>query len=251
MTSQNSRPATLERSLSAVSGWFALAICIALLLGGVATVIIGAVHGAEISGASLAGHIVAGILAILLASLLMAGFFTLQPNEARVLILFGHYRGTVRESGFHWANPFYARSRGAAPSRSGDSSEPGRPGIGSIPFGRITATLQGAGMSLSTKISLRAKNFATETLKVNDKRGNPVEIAAIVIWRVQDTAQAAFDVEDYEEYVEMQSETALRHCEPLRLRPRRGKRDHPAQRRGGSLPGAARRNSRSGWPKRA
>jgi regulator of protease activity HflC (stomatin/prohibitin superfamily) len=99
------------------------------------------------------------------------GFFALQPNEARVMILFGAYRGTVRQSGFHWANPFMSR----------------------IP------------------LSLRARNLNGDKLKVNDKRGNPIEIAAVVVWRVQDTAQAIFDVDNFENYVRVQSESAVRH----------------------------------------
>ena len=114
------------------------------------------------------------------------GHFTLQPNEARVLILFGAYKGTVRTSGFWWANPFYARATNAT-----------------------------GGSTLSAKISLRMRNFNSEKLKVNDKRGNPVEIAAVVVWRVQDTAKAAFDVDAYESYVHIQSEAAIRHIASL------------------------------------
>jgi len=121
------------------------------------------------------------------------GYFTLQPNEGRVLILFGSYKGTVRRSGFHWANPFYSRSRGG--QRLGDILRSVRADLGS---------------AKSTKLSLRAHNFNSETLKVNDKRGNPVEIAAVVVWRVADTAQAVFDVEDYQSYVQVQSEAAIR-----------------------------------------
>jgi regulator of protease activity HflC (stomatin/prohibitin superfamily) len=102
------------------------------------------------------------------------GYFTLQPNQARLLVLFGQYKGTVRQSGFHWANPFYSR----------------------LP---------------KLEISLRARTLTVEKLKVNDKQGNPIEIAAVVVWRVEDTAQAAFDVDDYVSYVHTQSETALRH----------------------------------------
>jgi len=116
----------------------------------------------------------------LLGLLMPGGYFTLQPNQARVLILFGAYKGTVRESGFHWANPFYSRTKG------------------------LGASL------LPTKLSLRARNFSSDALKVNDKRGNPVEIAAVVVWRVENTAQAVFDVEDYASYVEIQSESAIR-----------------------------------------
>jgi regulator of protease activity HflC (stomatin/prohibitin superfamily) len=87
------------------------------------------------------------------------------------MVLFGSYRGTVRDSGFHWANPFYTR----------------------------------------LKVSQRARNLEGERLKVNDKRGNPIEIAAVVVWRVEDTAQALFDVDNFEHYVKVQSESAVRH----------------------------------------
>ena len=136
------------------------------------------------------------------------GFFTLQPNEARVLILFGAYKGTVRHSGFHWANPLYARNRGNVP---GAAPVPKRVKIGPLSMSDGTTTRP----KLTTKLSLRAHNFNSETLKVNDKRGNPVEIAAVVVWRVEDTAQAVFDVEDYESYVQVQSESAIRSIASL------------------------------------
>ena len=99
------------------------------------------------------------------------GFFMLQPNEAAVLTLFGHYLGTERANGLRWTLPWNLRKR----------------------------------------VSVRARNHSVETLKVNDKRGNPVEIGAVVVWRVEDTAQASFDVEDFENFVRVQSESALRH----------------------------------------
>ena len=102
---------------------------------------------------------------------LMFGYFTLQPNMSAVLILFGNYVGTVRTSGFHWANPFYSKR----------------------------------------KVSLRAQNLAGDTLKVNDLRGNPIEISLVVVWQVTNTAKAVFDVEDHSDYVRVQSEAALRH----------------------------------------
>lgn len=113
---------------------------------------------------------------LLLGFVLVArGFFTLQPNEASVLTLFGSYVGTVRTAGFRWTNPFNSRQ----------------------------------------KISLRARNFNSDRLKVNDKRGNPVEIGCVVVWRVSDTAQATFDVDRYETYVHIQSESAMRHLASL------------------------------------
>ena len=101
----------------------------------------------------------------------LSGLYMLQPNEAAILLLFGAYKGTDRTEGLRWANPFYKKQ----------------------------------------KISLRAHNLASDRLKVNDKRGNPIEIAAAIVWRVQDTAQASFDVENYEEYVRIQAESAVRH----------------------------------------
>lgn len=99
-----------------------------------------------------------------------AGFLVVQPNEARVLIFFGKYIGSVRDDGFWWANPF----------------------------------------TVKKKVSLRIHNFNSEKLKVNDLNGNPVEIAAVVVWRVVDTARATFDVENYQQFVNIQSETAVR-----------------------------------------
>ena len=134
---------------------------------------------------------------------LMTGFFTLQPNQARVLVLFGKYRGTVRNSGFHWANPLY-------------SSGPGGRRVRQLAemISKLEDAKSGTQRKRSlarNKISLRARTINGEKLKVNDKRGNPIEIAAVIVWRVQDTAQAMFDVDDYELYVETQSESALRH----------------------------------------
>jgi regulator of protease activity HflC (stomatin/prohibitin superfamily) len=112
------------------------------------------------------------IVACALAIAFIAGgFFMLQPNQAGVLTLFGSYLGTERESGLRWTLPWNIRKR----------------------------------------VSVRARNQNIETLKVNDKRGNPVEIGAVVVWRVEDTAQALFDVEDFENFVRVQSESALRH----------------------------------------
>jgi regulator of protease activity HflC (stomatin/prohibitin superfamily) len=110
-------------------------------------------------------------LVLVLAIILSKGLFILQPNESALLLFFGSYQGTVRKTGFRWTNPFCRR----------------------------------------LKISLRARNLVSEILKVNDRLGNPVEIAGIVVWRIADTAQARFDVENYEQYVRIQIEAAIRH----------------------------------------
>lgn len=115
--------------------------------------------------------VLAGLLLLLLTPFVLRGLVLVNPNQSRVIVLFGRYRGTLRQDGFFWVNPFASRRR----------------------------------------ISLRAHNFNSDKLKVNDLRGNPIEIGAVVVWRVRDTAQAAFDVEDFESYVEVQTESALRH----------------------------------------
>jgi len=116
-------------------------------------------------------QIIAALVVIAITAVLLAGVFTVSPNQGRVLQLFGAYKGTARQPGLRWANPFYTK--------------------------RV--------------LSLRVRNFETAKLKVNDKRGNPIEIAAVVVWRVVDTAEAAFQVDNYENYVHVQSEAALRN----------------------------------------
>jgi regulator of protease activity HflC (stomatin/prohibitin superfamily) len=153
-----------------------------------------------------AGLIFVALLISALGVLSLRGHFSLQPNEARVLILFGQYHGTVRDSGFHWANPFYSRYRGRVPSKGQWRPD----SVANAHIGGRSATGITGQQWWPSKLSLRANNFNSPTLKVNDKRGNPVEIAAVVVWRVQDTAMAVFDVEDYASYVAVQSESALR-----------------------------------------
>ncbi|WP_081995168.1 SPFH domain-containing protein [Deinococcus radiopugnans] len=114
------------------------------------------------------------LLSVVLGALLffaVIGFFIVQPNQAKVLTLFGRYVGTERRNGMYWTNPLTVRKN----------------------------------------VSLRIRNFNSERLKVNDLSGNPIEIAAVIVWRVVDSARATFDVEDYAEFVAIQSETALRH----------------------------------------
>jgi regulator of protease activity HflC (stomatin/prohibitin superfamily) len=124
-----------------------------------------AVRSNDVGVAVLAATVVA------LSSLGFAGLFTVAPNEGRVLQLFGAYRGTAKQEGLRWANPFYTKKR----------------------------------------ISLRVRNFESAHLKVNDTDGNPIEIAAIVVWRVMDTAEAVFEVDDYEHYIKVQTESAVRN----------------------------------------
>jgi regulator of protease activity HflC (stomatin/prohibitin superfamily) len=191
-------PEVIRRPLS---GWPMLPLNFALLLGGIVVMVLG-FHSAA-THHRFSWLIALGPFLSLLGIVSLCGHFTLQPNEARVLILFGKYCGTARESGFFWANPFYARARARVPL---NGAEPVR-----NQHGRAVVPHR----TLGAKISLRARNFISEKLKVNDKRGNPIEIAAVIVWRVADTARAAFDVDDFESYVQIQSESAIRHLASL------------------------------------
>jgi regulator of protease activity HflC (stomatin/prohibitin superfamily) len=195
---------TREITRSALSGWPMLALNILILLGGIALFVAGVRAAAEHDRFSWL--IVVGPLLEMAGIFSLFGHFTLQPNEARVLILFGDYHGTARESGFFWANPLYSRIRSRIPTTGADATSHKHPSMGFNVSSYRT---------LGTKISLRARNFISDKLKVNDKRGNPVEIAAVVVWRVADTARAAFDVDDFESYVQIQSESAIRHIASL------------------------------------
>ena len=115
--------------------------------------------------------IIGCVIATIVATFLMAGLFVVNPNEAKVLQLFGAYSGTVKNPGLRWANPFYTKKR----------------------------------------VSQRVRNFESAKLKVNDNEGNPIEIASVVVWRVVDTAEAVFEVDDYNNYVKVQTEAALRN----------------------------------------
>ena len=193
------------------SGWFFLVVALLLLAGDI-YLLIHAFAGIQRYGQPLFLPLAAGALGLPVWIICLTGFFTLQPNEARVLLLFGDYKGTVRESGFHWGNPFYSNGKsGAVAAAAG--AEGRAKGTNLQAF--IAAARAGRQGLSRNKISLRARTLNGGQLKVNDKRGNPIEIAAVVIWRVQDTAQAMFDVDDYEHYVETQAESALRHIASL------------------------------------
>ena len=185
----NQTVANQERTGATLNGW----VMLVLLLGVIALSVAGLARFGEDNPLPF-------VLTIALAGFLLSGLFTLQPNEARVLVLFGNYHGTVRREGFHWANPLYSNGheRGAwhrkLQAGAGKTPTP----TAHRPLGR-------------NKISLRARTFNIERLKVNDRRGNPIEIAAVLVWKVHDTAQAMFDVDDYDDFVHTQSESALRH----------------------------------------
>jgi len=195
-----------EQVVRVQNGWVMLVLLIAALLANVGLMVFSIKDGVETTGEPHGGLLAIAAIAMPIVVLLLTGFFTLQPNQARVLVLFGAYKGTVRTAGFHWGNPFY--SRGPQGSSSFQARIAAAKGIATAPASE-QKTLG------SNKISLRARTLNGDKLKVNDKRGNPIEIAAVVVWRVEDTAQAMFDVDNYQNYVPIQSESALRHLASL------------------------------------
>lgn len=152
-----------ETIFNPIGGGLMVFVTLLVFAGAIASFILGGVQREP-------ALIVAGVFLLLAFVLTLPGFFVVEPNLGRALVLFGKYRGTVRPSGFYWTNPFTSKK----------------------------------------KISLRAHNLNGKTLKVNDLLGNPIEIAAIVVWQVRDSAQALFDVEQFDHFVDVQSESAVR-----------------------------------------
>lgn len=153
--------------IASLGGWFAWSA-----IQGLTEVLERGVRVADFLGGELAAELGAWLGAILIAVVIpsLSGFFTVEPNQAVVLVCFGRYVGSVREAGFWWTNPFTTKRR----------------------------------------VSLRVRNFNSKQLKVNDAQGSPIEIAAVVVWQVIDSAKSRFAVDDYEEFVAIQSETAIR-----------------------------------------
>ncbi len=149
-----------EREIHAISGWGPLILLFVVILGCIGGIIVGPV-----------AIKVACAVVMLVSIILLCGLFMVNPNEGRVLQLFGRYMGTAKTEGLRWANPFYTEKR----------------------------------------VSLRVRNFETNRMKVNDIDGNPIEIGAIVVWKVVDTAEATFQVDSYEGFVKIQSEAAVRN----------------------------------------
>ncbi len=158
-----------EKVVRALNGWATLFAILAMYAAsgwGIYQSVL-----AESSGGSFGWILTASVAGVTLAGVFSGGFFIVEPNGSKVLLLFGSYKGTVKGTGFHWTNPFMSKR----------------------------------------SVSLRARTLNGERLKVNDVTGNPVEIATIIVWQVTDTYAASFEVDNYEQYVNLQSETALRH----------------------------------------
>ncbi|WP_312706230.1 SPFH domain-containing protein [Stenotrophomonas sp.] len=158
-----------EKSLSSLNGLGTLAVSLLAALAGAALFVLGVAAKAS-TGAPNLLMMLGGLLLVVAAVLVLAGLYTVQPNQAAVLSLFGKYVGTVKDNGLRWNNPFYSKRR----------------------------------------VSQRVRNFESGKLKVNELDGSPIEIAAVIVWQVVDASEAVYNVDDYESFVHIQSESALR-----------------------------------------
>jgi len=158
-----------EKSLSSLNGLGTLAVALLVALAGAALFVLGVTAKASVGSPNLLLMLL-GALLVVLGVFTLAGLYTIQPNQAAVLSLFGKYVGTVKDNGLRWNNPFYAKRR----------------------------------------VSQRVRNFESGKLKVNELDGSPIEIAAVIVWQVVDASEAVYNVDDYESFVHIQSESALR-----------------------------------------
>jgi len=183
-----------EKEFYPVSGWVPLSLLPVGLLFGV-YLLVSSLSSLSMLGGPLAIlWFVVAVLMLLACVIGVAGFLAIQPNEARVLLLFGKYVGTVRASGFFWANPFYTKRAISLRIRNFETG----------------ATHTAEQKDAMGKISQQRSRTAGRPSKVNDRDGNPIDISAVVVWKVVETAEAMFEVDDYQDFVAVQSEAALR-----------------------------------------
>ena len=182
-----------EKDFRPMAGWLPLFLCIPAFPAG-AWLTIASIRWLKDGDPALI-TLLAGIGLLLVAAIGMGGFMAIPPNQARALLLFGNYRGTVRRSGFFWVNPFFSKRKISLRVRNFET--------GSI---HTPERKDAAG-----KVIQERSRTLGRPSKVNDRDGNPIEISAVVVWRVVDTAEALFEVDDYEDFVAVQSEAALRN----------------------------------------
>lgn len=184
-----------ERIYKPTAGWFPLLVFVAVIVIAV-TCFITTLANADTLGGGLTLFMVIGSIVFAVGSVIgLCGLMAIAPNQARVLLLFGEYKGSVTESGFFWVNPFYTKKKISLRVRNFET------GSTSTPEKKDAA---GTVIANKTRTSGRPS-------KVNDRDGNPIEISAVVVWKVVNTAEALFEVDDYEDFVAVQSESALRN----------------------------------------
>ncbi len=177
-----------ERPFKPLSGWGPLIVVLVLVVLSIWSLL------SFLVSASVLSNLMASIFCLVTSMVMVFGFMAVAPNDSRVLLLFGDYRGTVTTSGFFWVNPFYSKKKLSLRVRNFETGST-----------RSPAQTNEAGKVIQAETRSSGKPS-----KVNDRDGNPIEISAVVVWKVVDTAEALFEVDDFEHYVEVQSEAALR-----------------------------------------
>jgi regulator of protease activity HflC (stomatin/prohibitin superfamily) len=184
-----------EKTYSPLNGWFPLFVTLLMIVGGPWLIISKAIALGTSGGGQNLLLMLSGILITILGILSIFGFMAIQPNQARVLLLFGKYKGSALQSGFFWVNPFFTKKKISLRIRNFETGSIHQPEQKSAQGQVIKAKSRTAG----------------RPSKVNDRDGNPIEISAVVVWRVVNTAEALFEVDDFEDFVAVQSEAALRN----------------------------------------
>jgi len=179
-----------ERPYNALSGWIPLIVTFGFLAGSITLFL----SLASADPDQIPFRLVAAIALVPTFVVSMAGFIAVPPNTARVLLLFGHYKGSIKESGFYWVNPFFSKKKLSLRVRNFETG----------------STRTSDKKNEMGQVSEKGTRTSGKPSKVNDRDGNPIDISAVVVWRVVETAEALFEVDDYQHFVEVQSEAALR-----------------------------------------
>jgi regulator of protease activity HflC (stomatin/prohibitin superfamily) len=205
-----------EKILKPGAGWGPLFLCLLAILSAIPLIVCAAIFGEDKGPIVVVPCIVGAIAAVFGGFLGLFGLMAVQPNEARVLVLFGEYNGTVNDSGFYWVNPFYSKKRVSLRIRN---------------FETGSTTTPEKKDNQGNVVQHKSRTHGRPS-KVNDRDGNPIEISAVVVWKVVNTAEAMFEVDDYEDFVAVQSEAALRS---LASRHPYDSEDHEISLRGSTL----------------
>jgi len=184
-----------EKPYKPVTGWLPLIVTIALAIAGPYLFITGVIGINFPGGAGFVLRVILGVFLFALAFVSMFGYMAIAPNQARVLLLFGAYKGSALTSGFYWVNPFFSKKKISLRVRNFETGSTHTP----------------EQKSEAGRVLQKASRTSGRPSKVNDRDGNPIEISAVVVWRVVNTAEALFEVDDFEDFVEVQSESALRN----------------------------------------
>lgn len=183
-----------EKTIKPMAGWVPLGIFLSMMLIGAVLFVLATANSRSLGPFVTGSLVVISLVTVITSVIGMVGFMAIAPNQARVLLLFGEYKGSVLESGFFWVNPFYTKTKISLRIRNFETG--------------VTTTPE---QTVAGQVVAHKTRSASRPSKVNDRDGNPIEISAVVVWKVVNTAEAMFEVDDYEDFVSVQSEAALRN----------------------------------------